>query len=592
MQLKRWRRIVRKTVRKQQKQAAEFSQSAEQSIDRNVFRRLKRLKPVRRFIIGWIALFVLIAGCLIAQFQYLSAFYQEIAPVPGGIYTEGMVGSISNTNPIYATSDVDRSLSRLLHAGLLGFNDQGVLVGNLASKYESSEAGKVYTVTLKPGLRWHDGRPLTAKDVVFTFNTIKNPNARSPLQASWRNVTVASTNEQTVTFTLSSPLAAFPYGLTTGIIPEHVLGTVSADNLRSHRFNTIAPVGAGPFRWHGLQVEGNDRSNIEERVALTPFENYVSGQPKLNEFIVRSFASKERLQEVFASGQLTAAAGLTAASNDVPDNTLENSLRLKAGNYVFFKTTVGVLANTKVRQALVASSNPAAIMQELQYGTRAVTGPLLQGQIGYNKQYDQKTNNLAEARSLLSGDGWVAGQDGVLQKGAQKLSFTVTAVDSSEYRTVLTTLAEQWSQVGAQAKLNFVSESDYSAIMANHDYEATLYGITIGDDPDVYAYWDGSQADVRAVNRLNLSEWNNAEANLALSAGRTRLEGELRAVKYAPLLQAWQQDAPALGLYQPRYVYLTRGEVYGLTERPITSSINRYNGVENWQIRTARVTQQ
>jgi peptide/nickel transport system substrate-binding protein len=141
------------------------------------------------------------------------------------------------------------------------------------------------------------------------------------------------------------------------------------------------------------------------------------------------------------------------------------------------------------------------------------------------------------------------------------------------------------------ASVQLLSAADYSTALAGHDYDATLHGISIGNDPDVYAFWHSSQADVRSNTRLNLSEWKNTTADAALEAGRTRFEPALRTIKYAPFLQAWQQEAPALGLYQPRYLYLTRGTVYGLTDHSIAGSIGRYNGVENWQIRTAKLTQ-
>lgn len=591
MQFKRLRRVVTKQVRHQQKQAEAFSVNAEKGLERHLFRRFARLKPVRRFIFTWVALMVLVVGCLIAQFQHLSAYYQKVQPVSGGIYSEGIIGSISNVNPMYATSDVDRSLSRLVFAGLLTYDSNNELASNLASGYAVSSNGRVYTVTLKPGLTWQDGQPLTSADVAYTFNTIKDPDARSPFFSTWQNVTVVATDARTVSFTLPSSLAVFPYYLTTGIVPQHILGKVSANNMRSTDFNTRLPIGAGPFKWHGLQVSGNDPSDIEEQVALIPFEEYALGKPKLSEFIMRSFASKDRLNRAFESGQLTAAAGLDTIPADAPGSTVSNDLLLAAGTYVFFKTNVEPLSSVKVRQALVAASSPQKIIDTLGYMTRPVTSPLLAGQLAFNKSYAQHTGDLATAQHLLTEDGWLPGQDGILTKNGKPLSFSFIATDTPEYRKVTAALRKQWKAVGVQANVTLVSSADYSAVLAGHDYDATLYGISVGDDPDVYAFWDSSQADIRSNSRLNLSEWKNTVADSALEAGRTRLDPQLRTIKYAPFLQAWQQDAPALGLYQPRYLYLTRGPLYGLTEHSLVNGVNRFNGVEDWQIRTARITQ-
>ncbi len=87
-----------------------------------------------------------------------------------------------------------------------------------------------------------------------------------------------------------------------------------------------------------------------------------------------------------------------------------------------------------------------------------------------------------------------------------------------------------------------------------------------------------------------MSEYSNAAADAALEAGRTRIDPNLRAIKYRPFLEAWQKEAPALGLYQPRLLYITNGRVSGLGDQPINSAADRLNNVHNWQIREARVT--
>jgi len=89
---------------------------------------------------------------------------------------------------------------------------------------------------------------------------------------------------------------------------------------------------------------------------------------------------------------------------------------------------------------------------------------------------------------------------------------------------------------------------------------------------------------------LNFSEYKSPTADAALEAGRTRNDPTLRAVKYQPFLLAWQRDAPALGLCQPRFTYVTRGQVYGFSERTLVSGTDRFNTVEQWMIR--RVPQQ
>jgi peptide/nickel transport system substrate-binding protein len=283
---------------------------------------------------------------------------------------------------------------------------------------------------------------------------------------------------------------------------------------------------------------------------------------------------------------------LTEAPPSILKNrfAVQHSLALQAANMVFFKTSSGVLADKQVRQALVQAANVPNIIANLGYSTHAVREPLLTGQLGYDSSLAQAGFNLAAAKQLLDADGWVAGKGGQRSKAGQPLAFTLSAADTPENRTVTRELQQQWRALGVQAHVQLQGTADFQSTLAYHSYDAVLYGISIGTDPDVFVYWDSSQADIRSANRLNLSEWKNPTADTSLEAGRTRLDSALRVIKYKPFLQAWQQDAPALGLYQPRLLYLTNGPVHGLTNSSINTPQDRFANIQNWEIREAKVT--
>jgi peptide/nickel transport system substrate-binding protein len=212
------------------------------------------------------------------------------------------------------------------------------------------------------------------------------------------------------------------------------------------------------------------------------------------------------------------------------------------------------------------------------------------GQLGYDKSYAQSGFDAQSARQLLDSDGWTVGKDGIRSKGGQRLAFTLTAADTPEYRMVTRELKRDWHSVGADLQVQLLDAADFQSALTYHNYQAVLNGISIGVDPDVFVYWDSSQADIRSANRLNLSEWKNAAADTSLEAGRTRLNPALRVIKYRAFLQAWQQDAPALGLYQPRLLYLTNGNVAGLTSHSINTAPDRFNTVQDLEIREAKTT--
>ena len=588
-----FQRRFRRSLRKSQEQFGDLSLQAEQGLERNLLRRYERLSLVKRFVAGWIALFVLLLGCVVWQLLNLSSYYQSIRPVPGGIYNEGLQGTFTTANPLYASNAVDSTVSHLVFAGLFKYDDKNKLVGDLASDYSSDPGGKVYTVHLKPGLTWQDGHSLTSADVVFTYQAIQNPDAQSPLLAGWQGVKLSAPDAHTIVFTLPNALASFPDNLTNGIVPAHLLAKTPISDLRTADFNTQSPVGAGPFRWQAVQVSGGGPSDAQQQIALVPFKHYAGGAPKLQQFVVHAFANPKQLTDAFKTGQLTAVAGLDRVpANYMNDQSITtHSLLLTAGTYVFFNNSEGVLADAKVRQALVQGSDPEAIIKQLGYATREVKEPLLQGQLGYDPAYEQATDNLTAAKALLDQDGWKVGAKGVRYKDGRALSFELSAANNSENWMVVRRLQQQWQALGVKLQPLFQSHDDFAASLTDHSsYNAVLYGISIGSDPDVFAYWDSSQAGVLSPTHLNLSEYKSSAADSGLEGGRTRLDPTLRAVKYKSFLQAWQQDAPALGLYQPRYLYLTHGTVYNLTDHQLNVGADRLNNVQNWEVRTAKVT--
>ncbi|HSW36830.1 MAG TPA: peptide ABC transporter substrate-binding protein [Candidatus Saccharimonadales bacterium] len=592
MQLKLFKLRFRRRLKKQRKQVEGLSSQAERQIEHHLIQRAGRFRAVRRFVVSWMLLFVLLIGCGVWQTARLSIYYQTLRPVPGGIYSEGLRGSFTTANPIYATNDVDTMVARLIFAGLLKYDDNHKLVNDLASDYSVDEKGTTYTMHLKPDLTWQDGHALTSSDVVFTFQAIQNPDSRSPLASGWQGINITAPDARTIIFTLPSPLASFPHNLTTGIVPEHLLSNIAMADLRSADFNTSQPIGAGPFKWQAVQVSGTGPANAQEQIALIPFKYYAGGAPKLKEFIVHAFASQNELIQAFKSKQLTTVSGLQEVPADLlNDKSVQvHSPLLMAATMVFFKTSNPILSDGKVRQALVQAAQPNEIIKTIGFKTRPVKEPLLLGQLGYNPAYSQPSPNLAAAKSLLDQAGWLVGAAGLRSKNGQVLKFTLTATDTSEYRMVTNILAQNWQAVGAKVDIHLQDSQVFTSTLSNHDYDAVLYGISIGADPDVFVYWDSSQANVLSPNRLNLSEYKSAKADASLEAGRTRLDPSLRAIKYQPFLQAWQADLPALGLYQPRLLYLTNGPVYGFNDHSLISPTDRFNNVENWMIRTAKVT--
>ena len=182
----------KRLLRKQKRDVVAHAELAEENLERLFFRRLARLTNVRRFVFSWVSLLLLLIISVSLQARGLGSFYQKIAATEGGTLREGVVGTFSTANPLYAVTVVDSSVSKLIFSGLFSHDASNQLVPDLADRWEADEKGQVYKVTLRKNVLWHDGKPFTAADVVFTYKTIQNPDAKSPLLSSWLGVTITA----------------------------------------------------------------------------------------------------------------------------------------------------------------------------------------------------------------------------------------------------------------------------------------------------------------------------------------------------------------------------------------------------------------
>ena len=153
-------------------------------------------------------------------------------PAPGGTMTEGVVGAPRYLNPLLSDDNpVDRELTSLLFDGLLQYDETGQLAPALAEEWVVSEDGLTVRFTLREDVRWHDGEPFTAEDVVFTYGLLQMTPFPAPLpevRALWQPVTITAPAPNQVSFTPPEPYSPFLDATTRGILPAHILSGVSA----------------------------------------------------------------------------------------------------------------------------------------------------------------------------------------------------------------------------------------------------------------------------------------------------------------------------------------------------------------------------
>lgn len=544
--------------------------------------RWQNAREARRHIVLWLGLVTVLIGSLFAQAVITQKKYITPVPQEGGTYKEGVLGDLETLNPIFASSGAEKSAARLMFSGLLQYDATGNLIGDLAESWTVGDGGKVYDFVLRPQLRWQDGAPLTADDVVFTVNTIQNPDVRSPFYGSWRSIAVEAVDKRTVRFRLPSAAGPFPHLLTVGIIPKHKLEDIAPGNIRTSDFS-LSPTTNGPFVFRSLQRVNTTEGRYVVHMAANNL--YQHGQPKLERFQLFVYPDKESLAAAFMSGEVNAVADLTTQDiGDLGEQREYKVAHTPVDNVMMaiFKTDDGVMQDVKVRKAFELATDRRAIINKLGGKANLLETPIPTGGIVDVSGLAQSPFSLDAAKQHLEAAGWAAGNNGARTKDGQPLKVSLVGVRSGDYPLILETLAEQWSKLGAQVTTR-LEEPDrvQQDVLAPRLYDVVLYELAVGGDPDVYAYWHSSQA---GMNGINLANYRSGAVDDALSSARSRIEPELRSAKYRTFIQQWLNDVPAVALYQPHLHYVTGLKVEAIDEShgSLVDYVDRYRSVLYW----------
>ena len=575
-------RVDRKVLNKRVRRASDVTLRHARKF---VVKRWSNIREVRLNVLIWsVAVGVLIAATGL-QVMWYQQGYRTSAAAIGGTYAEADLGPVDTLDPLFASSHAEQSLSRLLFSRLFDYDTSGHLKGDLATSMTIDSSNKVYTIKLRPDVTWQDGYRLTAKDVAFTVSLLKNPAVRSTNPEDWSRISIKVIDDMTVEFTLPAVIAAFPHALTFPIMPEHVLSKVEPNSLRENTFSN-SPVGSGPFKLRLLQDV--DASNGLKIVHLERNASYYGGSALVEFFQIHVYSTQDQILRALSNGEVNAATDISSSDTTQVDAKRYkiHATPIKSGIYALFNTTKGPLQDKAIRRALQVGTDTSAIIKQLPAGTPKLDLPFVNGQL-MGDVPKAPAFDSASAKKLLDDDGWLIDSSGHRSKGGQILKLSVVTIKDDDYERALEALAGQWRELGIQIDTVVIDPTDTTKNAAREtlqarDYDALIYQLTIGADPDVYAYWHSSQANSLG---LNLSNYSNNVADDALVSARTRLEPGLRNAKYLTFSRQWLADAPAIGLYQSMAYYATSYNDQSYNDKNVfVSQFDRFEDVLYWSV--------
>lgn len=552
-----------------------------------ILNRLDSIRAARRHIIVWLLLVGVIISAVGLQFVWFQQGYQTTAAAEGGTYAEASLGPIDTLNPLYVSSSAEAAASRLMFSSLYSYDRTGHLKGDLATNITSKDDDKVYVVKIRSDAKWHDGTKLTAKDIAFTINLIKNTQTRSPLRATWRDVHAAALDDTTIQFTLPAAYAAFPHALTFAVLPKHILEKVAPGAIRENTYSR-APIGSGPFEFKLLQTASSSFGGQHKAVHMVVNNSYYGGLPRLNRFEVHAYDTQEQILKALQSGEVNAAADLPGelALQANSANYEVSTKPIDSGMYALFNNTSTFLKDKSVRQALQLATDTKEIRDNLSVPTPSLDLPFINGQLTGGDIPSAPATNLEKAKQLLDTAGWKLSGN-VRKKDGKALTISITTTKNVQYEKTLEVLAGQWRKLGISVSTQVLDPEDPTVnfvqnVLQARNYDVLLYELFIGADPDVYAYWSSSQIGAGGYNFANYS---NGEADAALSSARSRTDRALRNAKYVTFAKQWLDDAPAVGLYQSVVEYVANKHTKSVDPTAtIISSTDRYDNILYWSV--------
>lgn len=544
------------------------SEESKEHIKENLIGRIPHIEDIRLLIFEWALLVIALIMLSITQAIWFADSYSESVFSDGGIYTEATLGNVNSLNPLFATTDSEKVLSRLMFATLSAIDYSGHPGIGLAESIMPSDNGQTWTVKLCEGLMWSDGTPITNEDVLFTIDLIKNPAVNSIYDANLANVAVREGENGEIIFTLPAVYADFISALNIPIVPKHELDDSDPKVLIEDTFSN-SPVTSGAFSLNALQTTANSEEKVFY-LSANPY--YYKGQTLLSSFAVHTYSSIEAIVEAMNAGTVTATAELYGADSEkvVTGKLIKKNSSLNSGAYIFFNTASSVLKNTEIRAAIRQGIDIEKIRLAAPE-TTALDYPLIDSQITLSSYPGIPGQDLEAAKNRIS----------ELSEGKQ-LSLNVATINAGFLSEVTDILAEELRQLGFEVNVSKYDENQefINNIISKRGYDILVYEVELGADPDLLPYYHSSQA---SSTGLNLSNYRNALVDDLLLGARDTLDETLRAKKYETFLEYWVNNVPAIGIYQPNltYIYNRNVRTFGNDVRLVTA-LDRFVDITNW----------
>jgi peptide/nickel transport system substrate-binding protein len=477
----------------------------------------------------------------------------------GGTMVWGSCHKPTVINPFLSTYSISAALTEIIFSRLVRMNSKGEVDPDLAKSWDISDDGLVYTFYLRKGIKFHNGKECTARDVKFTYDNMMNPQNDSPFITSLELVeSISVLDDYTLRITLSRPSAYFIYSLIGGIIPEHIHDN---EDLARCSFG-IHPVGSGPFKFKEWTKDN--------RIILEYNPDYYEGRPFLDRIIVKFYADSRELWTALMRQKIDFMLFLEKEDYDVVKNDpafTTYAILIEGYHALVYNLDDPILKDKRVREAIAYAVDKKGLIERAAAGYgRECNGPFYPESLGFNPQVKAFDYQPQKAQELLARAGWKdKDNDGILEKDGRELEIRVL-VDTrdEEFKRIAMVLRQQLQEVGIKIRAVLFDDGrtlENKEFLAQYKPQARLksiYGLHV--EP-VAENWGSKES--KRVHRL--WTYHNEKVDRLIELGEaTREEGKRKKI-YQEMHRVIYADQPACFLYFP-YIFHAVASKFGNTD--------------------------
>lgn len=499
----------------------------------------------------------------------------------GDAYVTGSIADARNLIPFLATDTASSGITSLVFNGLTKVDRDLNIVGDIAERWSVSEDGKELIFFLRKNIKWHDGAPLTARDVKFTLEAILDPKNACPYASDFMDIkSIDVIDDYTVRFVYSQPYAPAVSKLGMAIAPEHLL---KGEDLVKTAFKR-SPVGCGPYVFKEWKSD--------QHIILGSNDEYFEHRPYIDKYVTRVIPDLSVQYLELITGGIDSMS-LTPyqyfyRTDAKAFKTKYNKYKYlsRSYSYIGYNLNDPLFSDKRARQALSYAIDKNDIITGVLMGlAEPCTGPFFKETPYYSRNAAAYKYDKKKSIQLLKDAGWQdTDGDGILDKDGRPFKFKLVTNQGNKDREDIATLVQsQWREIGVLADVQIVAWASFlNEFVDKKNFQAVILGWTLPLDPDCYVVWHSASTK---EGGFNFASYKNEEVDALIEEGRRTFNKERRIVIYNRIHEIVADDAPYTFLYFPYATAAVSKRFKGIDPAPAGIG---YNFID-WYVETDEI---